>query len=179
MREWSTSAFCWQYQCTSSLSLWTKQTVRNNEVSESSGCPQSRVWLKISLWKELTWHLPDGYNRISEEYYSSLAPATAGLLLSLKNTKHIEAQLAYRDKHWSANWEVTNLNLCRGRLIWKVDNTVYWINLYPLHNILVFLILDHCIVIYLVDSTVQCLNNWDKTNTQGLKITEENENVLS
>ena len=32
---------------------------------------------------------------------------------------------------------------------------------------------------YLVDSTVQCLNNWDKTNTQGLKITEENENVLT
>ena len=91
LREWSTSAFCWQYQYTSSLSSWIKQTVRNNEVSESSGCPQSRVWLKISSWKELTWHLPDGYNRKSEEYYSSLVPATAGLLLSLKKHK----------THWS------------------------------------------------------------------------------
>ena len=123
-----------------------------------------------------SWRIQSQIRRILFQSGSSNSWLVA---FSKKNTKHIEAQLAYRDKHWSANWEVTNLTLCRGRLTWKVDNTVYWINLYPLHNILVFLILDHWIVIYLVDSTVQCLNNWDKTNTQGLKITEENENVLS
>lgn len=97
-----------------------KQTVRNNEVPELSACPQSRVWLKTSSWKELTWHLPDGYNRKSEEYYSSLVPAKAGLLLSLKqNTKHIDSQLAYQDKRWSANWEVIILTLAGTKLFEK------------------------------------------------------------
>lgn len=137
--------------------LMDKQTVRNNEVPELSACPQSRVWLKTSSWKELTWHLPDGYNRKSEEYYSSLVPAKAGLLLSLKqNTKHIDSRLAYQDKRWSANWEVIILNPCRNQVVWKVDNTVHWKISIQCIAQLVFLILNHWVASYLMDSTIQC-----------------------
>ena len=48
----------------------------------------------------------------------------------------------------------------RPPIVRKVDNTSHWINLYPLDNaILVSLKLISWIVIYLLDSTIQRLNN--------------------
>ena len=41
----------------------------------------------------------------------------------------------------------------------KLDNTIHWINLYPLKNAIGFLILIHWIVIYPVGSAIQRLNN--------------------
>jgi len=46
----------------------------------------------------------------------------------------------------------------------KVDNTVHWINLYPLDSGIGFLILIHWIVIYPMDSAIHLLNNQDPCN---------------
>ena len=40
-------------------------------------------------------------------------------------------------------------------VIQKMDNTIHWVNLWPVDT----QVLSHCIVIYLVDSAIQSLNN--------------------
>ena len=49
----------------------------------------------------------------------------------------------------------------QGQVVRKVDNAIHRINLYPVDNIILvsFLILIHWVVIYLVDSAIQGLNN--------------------
>ena len=44
-------------------------------------------------------------------------------------------------------------------VVQKEENTIQWINLYPVDSAMVSLILNHWIVIYRVDSTIQHLNN--------------------
>ena len=48
----------------------------------------------------------------------------------------------------------------QGPVVRKVDNTIHWINLYPVDSAIDFLILIHWIAIYPVDNTIQQLNNW-------------------
>ena len=45
-------------------------------------------------------------------------------------------------------------------VVQKVDNTVHWINPYPLDSAIGFPNTIHWIVIYLVDCTIQRLKNW-------------------
>ena len=42
----------------------------------------------------------------------------------------------------------------------KVDSAIHWINLHPVDSVLLSLTLIRWIVVYLVDSAIQLLNNW-------------------
>ena len=64
--------------------------------------------------------------------------------------------------HFSSRSRSSILNFPAGQVpvVRNVDSVIRWINLYPLTVAeLVFLILIHWIVIYLVDSAIQGLNN--------------------
>ena len=55
-------------------------------------------------------------------------------------------------------------------VVQKMDNAIYWKNHYPVVNaILVFLILIHCIVIYLVDKAMFYSNNHGQESQVKLK----------
>ena len=53
---------------------------------------------------------------------------------------------------------IRRLNLLHGPVVQKVDNAIHWINLYPMDNAIGF---PHT---YLLDSTIQCLNNQRQEN---------------